>query len=181
MNTRLKSYKPKISVVPTLANGLLFNVSWMAIVVSHSPQIALAVVLLHLLSHFALMGRGMVEGKFVFGVTLFGFVLDQILFSSGVFIAAGTASSAPLWISCLWPVLATTFMHAFKSLQRRLPLATVIGSFGGAMSYVAGTRLSDVEFVSLFWGPLTMAIIWAVVFPALLVVARVNMERSGGD
>ena len=174
MNTLIKPLAPEPSMVSTLANGLLFNISWLAIVSTHSLVLAPVVVALHLLVHFTFMGRGMVEARLVFGVTLVGFLLDQIFFAVGVFTVSGKVSFAPLWISCLWPVLATTLMHAFSRLQQRLTLATLVGAIGGAASYVAGTRLSDVDFASPFLGPIIMASTWAIVFPSLLMAARVN-------
>jgi hypothetical protein len=109
---------------------------------------------------------------------LAGFLLDQVFFAVGIFTVSGKFSFAPLWLSCLWPVLATTLMHAFSGLQQRLLLASVIGAIGGAGSYGAGTRLSDVDFTSLFWGPIIMALTWAIVFPALMLAARLNMTRG---
>jgi fatty acid desaturase len=177
MNTLIKPPAPAYSMLNTLANGLLFNISWLAIVSTHSLVLAPLVVVLHLLVHFTFMGRGMVEARLVFGVTLVGFLLDQILFAFGIFTLSGEYSFAPLWISCLWPVLATTLMHAFSRLQQRLTLATLVGALGGAASYEAGTRLSDVDFASPFWGPIIMASTWAIVFPSLLLAARINVIK----
>jgi hypothetical protein len=53
-----------------------------------------------------------------------------------------------------------------------------VGAIGGAASYVAGTRLSDVAFASPFWGPIIMAITWAIVFPSLLLAARPSLTRG---
>jgi hypothetical protein len=178
MNTLTKLFAPGSYMAKTLANGLLFNVSWLAIVSTHYSVLALAVAGLHLLIHFSIMGRGIVEARLVFGVMLAGFLLDQVFFAVGIFTVSGKFSFAPLWLSCLWPVLATTLMHAFSGLQQRLLLASVIGAIGGAGSYWAGTRLSDVDFTSLFWGPIIMALTWAIVFPALMLAARLNMTRG---
>ncbi|MFT4822464.1 MAG: hypothetical protein ACI9J0_000374 [Cryomorphaceae bacterium] len=165
-----------------LANGMLFNVSWLAIVYTHSAVLAPAMAALHLVAHFAFMGRGLVEARFVLGVSLFGFLLDQVIFSTGVLAVSDStvvvAMAAPLWISCLWPVLATTLMHAFSPLQKRLVLAALIGAVSGPASYMAGARLSDVDFVSQFWGSVTMVAIWAMLLPALLLAARLNAESK---
>lgn len=106
------------------------------------------------------------------GVSLIGLTIDQILFAAGVFLSPTSVAFAPLWISCLWPVLATTLMHAFSALQSRLILASIAGAIGGGMSYIAGTRLSDVDFASPLWGPVFMAALWSFLFPLLLMVAR---------
>lgn len=161
-----------MSLFPTIANGLLFNISWFAIVYTHSTSVALLITTAHLVVHFLVFGRGLLEARFIAGVGLLGIVLDQLLFFAGVFTIGGQASLAPLWISCLWLILATTLMHAFSSLQQKLMLAGVFGAIGGAASYIAGTRLSDIEFAYPTAGPLIMGAIWLIVFPLLLWVAH---------
>ena len=150
----LSVIKPGIQngFIRALTNGLMFNISWFAIVTMHSPYWALAIATAHLLCHFSTIGRGMVEARFVLGVTLLGLLLDQVLFAAGVFWSPNSVAFAPLWISCLWPVLATTLMHAFSALQHRPILASIAGAIGGGGSYIAGTRLSDVDFSSPLWG-----------------------------
>ena len=155
----------------TVINGLMFNISWFAIVSTQSLILAPLFACAHLALHFLLMGRGQAEARLILAVTLFGFALDQLLFALGVFNTAGMASAAPVWISCLWPVLATTFMHAFSGLQSRPWLAAVFGAVGGAGSYIAGTGLTEVQFGSAAWGPLIIATLWALLFPTLLLIA----------
>ena len=163
--------RPEDGIAGMLANGLLFNISWLAIVYSHSLILATAIAISHLAVHFALLGYGMIEARLVFDVSLIGFLLDQCFFSAGILTVAGESSFAPLWISCLWPVLATTLMHLFSGLGRRPVLACAVGAVGGAGSYMLGTRLSEVEFASPFWGPIIMALNWAIIFPSLLAAA----------
>ncbi len=169
---------PSLAVV--LANGTLFNISWLAIVLTHSALLSPMVVLIHMAIHFRLFGYGMIEAKYILVVAFVGLLLDQLLFLAGVLTTEGGTGPAPLWLSCLWPVLATTMMHAFSGLQSRILLAALFGAIGGALSYTAGTRLSDVEFVSAFWGPATLAVAWAVLFPAMLAGARL-MTDFGRD
>lgn len=105
-------------------------------------------------------------------------MLDQLLFGARVFLLDGEPSLAPLWLSCLWPVLATTFMHAFESLQKHLTLAAVVGAMGGALSYIGGTRLSDVSFADSVLGPVLLGGLWFVWMPLLLSVAVVFQKRE---
>jgi Protein of unknown function (DUF2878) len=156
----------------TVINSLMFNVSWLAIVLSQSDFWAPLLAATHLIIHFVLMGRGRVELQLIMAVSVFGLLLDQLLFRIGVFTLAGSNGFAPLWLSCLWPVLATTLMHAFSSLNTRLLLAVMVGAIGGAASYTAGTRLSGIAFGSPDYGPLIMASLWALLFPLLLRAAQ---------
>ena len=167
-------------ILNTIGNGLMFNVSWFAIIVSQSASVALAIVAIHLVAHFRLMGRGAVEVSLVAGVSVLGIVIDQVLFGAGVFTRDGVAGLPPIWMSCIWPVLATTLLHAFSGLALRPLLAMLFGAIGGAGSYMAGTRMTDVDFGSATVGPVVMGILWAILFPVLLKLAN-RLINHGGD
>lgn len=158
----------------SIINGLMFNITWLIIVTSESAVIAPSAALLHLLIHFVVMGKGYIELKVIFQVALLGVVVDQLLFYFQVFTVDGQAALPPLWMFCLWPVLATTIMHAFSSLQNRYLLAAVLGGVGGVASFVAGTRLTGVEFASALFGPVIIAVVWAALLPLLLQLPRLN-------
>ena len=172
MNAVLNWRFSETGLMYTLTNSLLFNFSWFAIVTTHSELLAPVLVCLHLVLHFSLMGRGMSELTFIVAVTLLGLLMDQALFHFGVFTVNVQASLAPLWMSCLWPVLATTCMHAFSGLTNHLWLAALLGGVGGAGSYMAGMALSDVQFGPAIWGPWIMAAVWTVLLPSLVSVAK---------
>ena len=161
-------------VLSVVINGALFNVSWLAIVMTESAIIAPLVAIVHLLIHFILMGKGYIEVKIIAQVAVIGVIVDQLLFYFGVFVVDGKAALPPLWLSCLWPVLATTLMHAFSSLQSRYALAAVLGGIGGTASFIAGTRLTSVAFESALFGPIIIGIVWAFLFPLLLQLPRLN-------
>jgi hypothetical protein len=165
----------------TLVNGLMFNITWFAIVVTESMVVAPILAALHLLIHFLVMGKGFVELKVVAQVTLIGVVLDQLLFYLNVFNVGGASALPPLWLACLWPVLATTFMHAFAGLQNRYFLASALGAIGGALSFIAGTGLTSVAFESDFFGPVIIGALWAVLFPLLLQIPRLNDYQWSRD
>jgi hypothetical protein len=163
---------PEDTLLQKAGNGLMFNISWLVIVSSQSAPVALAVVFAHLALHQLWIGKGWRELSFIAGVTLFGLLLDQVLFAAGLFNVAGEWSLAPLWLSCLWPVLATTLHHAFAGLQRHLTLAAVLGAAGGAGSYYAGTAMTAVDFTVPLYGLVVIGATWAVLFPALALAAR---------
>lgn len=165
-------------VMEIAASAVLFNISWLAIVASQSNAVAPAVVVAHLLVHFWLLGRDAGEVRLVLLLSALGFGLDHLLFSAGLFTVAGGAGGAPLWLSCLWPVFATTLCHAFHPLWGRIPLATLAGAVGGTGSYIAGTRLTAVAFSDPLWGPVALAILWGLLFPALLALAARMVKRD---
>lgn len=136
-----------------------------------SAVIAPLIVVVHLAIHATFIGLKKGEPLFILLVAGTGFLLDQLLFGAQVFLVNGVPASAPFWLSCLWPVLATTFMHAFESLQKQLALASLVGAVGGALSYIGGTRLSDVSFGHDVIGPFLLAGLWFVLMPLLLWLA----------
>jgi len=154
-----------------LVNGLLFNASWLLIVLGQSAWLAWLVAAAHVSLHLWIMGRGRSEFQFIVACTAFGLVLDQLLFASGLLLQPG-GGPAPLWLSALWPVLATTSLHAFSSLARFWWLAALLGAVGGYGSYRLGASLTEVSFGL---SPLTdsvLAALWAGLFPAMLWTAR---------
>lgn len=168
-----------MKVPANIINIVLFNISWVAIVLSQSSLIALIIVGIHLLLHWCVMGKGQDELRLIGGVTLCGVIVDQLLFKAGVFNLAGQPALAPLWLSCLWPVFASTLMHSFVVFQNRIALAVVCGALGGALSYIAGVRLSAVEFGSPLWGPVLLGTLWAVLFPLVVQsAARLQNRRD---
>jgi hypothetical protein len=160
-------------------NGLLFNISWLAIVASHSTMIAPVVVAVHLFIHFKLMSWNSDELQLIFKVSLLGCLIDQTLFFGTVFVVAGMPALPPIWLTALWPVLATTLMHAFAGLKHRPVFAGFCGAAGAVLSYSAGTQLTDVAFGSEITGPVTIGLIWAFLFPLLLQLSPSTLRTKG--
>jgi hypothetical protein len=164
-----------------IGNGILFNLSWLLIVGSASAILAPLVAIGHVALHQLWIGRGGRELALIGGVAVFGLLLDQLLFAVGLFTVNGQHALAPLWLSCLWPVLATTLGHAFSGLQQRPLLAAVLGAIGGFTSYTAGTAMTDIGFAHPLAGPIAIAAIWACLFPALALVARRTLEPCADE
>ncbi len=155
-----------------IGNGLLFNLSWFAIVSTQSNLMAPMFVCAHLALHALFWSRNPREWMFVAGLALFGISLDQLVFAVGLFNVSGEPSLAPLWLSCLWLPLATTFCHAFRGLQAKPAIAAILGAGGGALSYSAGVAMTDVEFASPIVGPVSIGLIWGILFP---LIARLSV------
>lgn len=158
-------------------NGLMFNLSWFLIVTSGNALVAWSVALVHVVLHLALLGRGRGETQLLVAATLYGLLLDQLLFLTGTLRAPGPG--APLWLSALWPVFACTLLHAFSGLRTRPLLAALAGAVGGYGSYRLGAGLSVVEFGSPGAG-LVVALLWAGLFPLGLIVAHQYISGHAG-
>ena len=169
---------PEPTLTRIIGNGLLFNLSWLAIVSSQSNLLAPLFAAAHLGLHAMFWSRDSREWAFIGGLALFGASLDQLLFAAGLFNVSGQPALAPLWLSCLWLPLATTFCHAFRGLQARPMFAGVLGAMGGALSYSAGIAMTNVEFGSATLGPVLIGLVWAVLFPLIAKVSQ-QVERPG--
>ncbi len=176
----LKSSRWLGSASTRVANVVMFNIAWFGILLTQSSIVAPVIVIISLFAHFRVMGKGRPELFLIAGVTALGFVIDQTLFGSGVFNLAGHSALAPLWLTCLWPVFATTLMHAFDWLQGRLVLSSAVGAVGGCLSYIAGVRLTVIDFGSALWGPVIIAALWAVIFP-LFLTASAAVSNSNNN
>ena len=175
---------PEDTLLQKAGNGLMFNISWLAIVSTESLLIAPLVVIAHVTMHQLWIGRGSRELTFIAGVSLAGLLLDQIQFALGLFTVNGQRALAPLWLSCLWPVLATTLNHAFAGLQRMPTVAAILGGIGGVGSYYAGTRMSSVDFGDPVYGLAIVGVLWVVLFPVMAALAKMwfeEDEENGGE
>ena len=178
MATQMDPLASRPKLRDMLVNGTMFNLTWLGIVMTHSAIYAPLFAALHLVIHFIVMGKGWPELRVIVVVTALGSLLDQLLFRVGVFTGTSLSVLPPLWLSCLWPVLASTLLHAFASLRGRYLLAGLFGAIGGAVSYTAGTRLTEVAFGSGLYGPMITGLLWAALFPGLLELAAI-LSRWG--
>ena len=158
----------------------MFNLSWLAIIYSQSDLIAVGIAITHVVVHMKIMGEGRREWVLIGGVLFIGLTLDQLLFLGGVLNLSGKPAIAPVWLGCLWPVMATTLMHAFARLQQMLWLAALVGLVGGSASYFAGTRISVVDFGWPIFSPVIIGLLWFFVLPLLLVAARSLQNKGQG-
>lgn len=150
-----------------LANAVLFQIGWFACVLGGNSTwllIPFAILCVHL----RFIGSWQAEGKLLMTVFALGCVVDSALIKLGLFDFGGVGRVIPLWLALLWPLLATTLGHCLAWTARPWWLASALGAIAGPASYLAGCRLSGAQ---LPWGPwpsaLTLAMIWAAIFPLL--------------
>ena len=162
----------------TLGNALLFNVSWLLIVLSQNSLLAPVLVVVHLAvhNHFADVGRQ--EWKLIALVSVVGLLVDQLLFRTGLLVNPTGSLWAPLWLSCLWPVFASTLMHCFRWLHGRWVLAALFGAVGGAASYRAGVALSELTLSQPLLGLGGIALAWLLLFPAAIYLAAIFWDKQ---
>lgn len=162
----------------TLINVIAFKVGWVSAVAGSANGLPIAgpiVILVAIAIHLKLVLEPAREFSLVLLTGIIGFCADSILVSAGwLTYANGTfiAGLAPYWILAMWMLFATTLNVAFRWLQDRLLLAAVLGAISGPASYFAGAKIGAVVLVEPFAALLALSIGWAVILPALIVLAK---------
>ena len=158
-----------------LLNFAMFYLGWFACVMGAGhgdlwlgPSVVAALVIIHLLRTAAPVQ----EARLILLIGIFGFVVDTLQASVGLYAFARTSAApwlCPLWMVALWMIFATTLNASMSWLAGRYRLAAVLGAFCGPVSYVAGARLGAIELPAQASASLVgIAIVWACVMPSLL-------------
>ncbi len=159
-------------------NAVAFNLAWLVCVLGGSV-IAVPVSVLVIVIHLKFFSGNLRELYFIIAVLLFGVVVDSGLIRSGLLIAPDNSLWPPLWLMSLWALFATTLNHSLKWFQTHLPSAILVGGVAGALTYLAGTRLTGFALKSpQLLTLLLMFLVWCVVFPICLLVARKALSTT---
>lgn len=168
-----------------IPNFLMFYVGWFACVAGAGrgelwAGPATAAVLLS--AHLVLASDRVREGALVLAVGAFGFGVDTLQASAGLYAFAGTSALpwlCPPWMTALWMLFATTLNGSMAWLAGRYRLAAVLGALCGPASYVAGERLGAIALPSNALASLGgIAVVWALVMPALLWIREMVSRRD---
>ena len=110
-------------------------------------------------------------------VALGGTLIDTGLHAAGLITfdagGSGTVLAFVPWIAALWVNFASVLSVSLHWLGRFPVAASIIGAISGPMTYYAGVKLGAIGFAPDQWASLgALAIEWAVVLPAALILAR---------
>lgn len=164
-------------------NLVSFQVAWFACVLSAArgaPAVGVMAVVAAVALHFALSDARTEDLLLVAVSLVVGFLGDTALARTGlvVYAAAGAWSNwAPWWILALWALFATTLREPLAWLHGRWLLAACLGAVGGALSYAAAQRLGACRLPNAELAMVVLALGWAVITPALLMLAQ--WQRNG--
>lgn len=158
-----------------LLNFAMFYLGWFACVMGAGrgqlwlgPSAVTALVLLHLY----MTPRPVQEIRLILLTGVFGFAIDTLQASAGLYAFTGTSPApwlCPLWMVALWMIFATTLNASMGWLAQRYRLAAVLGALCGPVSYVAGARLGAIELPAHAGLSLVgIAVVWACVMPSLM-------------
>lgn len=98
--------------------------------------------------------------------------MDGSLQQIGFFTFTTPGFPIPFWL-VIWAGLAMTINQSLAWLKDRLLLAAIFDGVGGPAAYWAGTRMGAALFNwSLTSSLLLLAVIWSLVFPAIMLFSR---------
>ena len=133
----------------------------------HYPLLPLIVSLVYLNSYIAKQSPKKSAYLFLLRILLYGFLLDSTLGVLG-FIVFEAAYPKPIewlqpwWLSLLWLSFAASAKASFFWLEKRLPLAVLLGAISGPFAYFSGQKLGVFIFIDIF-GYALLAIGYAIV------------------
>ena len=163
-----------------ITNFVLFQLGWFACVLGAAQGypwagtlVAVAIVAWHIRS----AARPAAEVSLLVQVVLIGAVWDSLLVMLGwIAYPSGTllTGTAPHWILALWALFATSLNVSMRWLKGRWLLAALMGGVCGPLSYWAAVRLGAVQFVHPAQVIVALAVGWALIMPALMLLSQRN-------
>lgn len=173
------------TAVPIIANFLLFQTVWLVTVIAASRDLTwpgLAAVGFFLLAHAALSESAPRDYVLCALLVIVGLAVEAINGATGLIVhrdALVSGALPPIWILVLWCNLALILNNSVAWVQGKPLLAALLGSVGGALSYLGGIALGAAEFgTDNTSALLIVGATWAVLTPLLfLTAARVHRTR----
>ena len=163
-----------------IVNAIFMQIGWFATAFSVAdgrPWIGPLVISLYLLLHFIWSPAPKRELQYILLAGLIGTGIDSLKKATGLITylsdVPDIAWLAPIWITTLWLMFATTFQASLKWTQDRYLIAGILGGIFAPLNYLAGVRLGGIIFN--YNTALTMTIlilIWAIVTPGLAWLAK---------
>lgn len=169
-----------------LINAALFNVGWFGCVLSSrwgEPLVAVPIVGGILAVHLAVVTPRHTrasEALAIAGVAAIGTLFDTLNFLFGILGFAWSAGVFVPWIACFWINFACTLNTSLRWLARMPIVAGVLAVISAPGTYFFGAKLGALTLHETAWIALAvLAIQWAVMLPAMSLLARRITRRSG--
>lgn len=162
-------------------NIAAFYAAWFAAILAAArslPLVATAACVSAVALHLALSKRRGVEAGLMLAAAVIGFSVETLVMQAGLatYAASGPLpGAAPLWLVTLWMAFATMLNVSFNWLKSHLWLSILLALVVAPPSYYAGAQLGAMELAEPAYASLAaIGVLWAIVFPALLVLARLT-------
>lgn len=155
----------------------IYQVIWFLCVFLENLGALLAIPLL--VVHFYFTPYRSQDGKMTAILLLVGIIIDGTLHALGYINYNVLAYPIPFWLAVIWLALATLPHHSLSWLKGRYLLSAFFGFLGGPLAYWAGVRVGAASFNwPLPASLITLATIWAVLWPIVMYVAGKNLSRT---
>ena len=165
-----------------IANVGLFKIGWLSCVYGAASGYAIEGCLLALLIVAISVKQAnnrQSELLTVALITLVGLIWESIVASQHLMIYATHSNQqlnglalAPYWLIVMWALFATTINQSMTWLKDRLIVDTIMGGIFGPLAFVAGEKLGAVVFVNESAAMLLLAVGWALLMPAICLIAK---------
>lgn len=130
---------------------------------------ALLIVACVLLFHLRTALPG--EWQFIAQASVLGWLFDSILFRSNIL--GQQMLFPPVWLSCIWPILATAVVHSLSFSIKHLSYAALFGAIYGTACYLFVSFWQNIPRIEPSWRfCLIVAAGWAVIYLLLAFIAR---------
>lgn len=168
-----------------IANFFLFYIGWgfcLAGAVSGDLYKGPLIVAFFVFYHLVMERFRLSEVYLVLSLGVFGTLLDSLFLNLG-FIDylggyPGAPFIAPLWVTSIWCLFASSVTPSFGWLRANIFLAAIFGFGGGFASYFAAARVGAATFypgmISVSVG---VGVVWFFLMPAILRWASFLEER----
>lgn len=159
-----------------IRNLAFFKIGWVGCVMfaaAGEPLLATLCVAAVALAHLATVEAPAKEALMLAAAALIGLGWESFMVWTGLVRYPGHESSllAPYWIVAMWVLFATTINHGLRWAKRSLWVASLAGLLGGPMAFWGGMNLGAVEFSHTAAALALIGVGWAVLLPALTLVA----------
>ncbi len=163
-------------------NYLLFQIGWFACVLG-GDHVALIAAVIILFIHLLWVGSWHKEKQVLAITFLLGCAIDSFLGNLEILKFHSQLDDGgrilPLWLACLWLIFGTTLRHSLDWSRTHKLYGAILGFFGGPISYLAGSKMSDVTLAQPLWQTLlVLAIIWAFVIPMLQSFSQAWLNKA---
>jgi len=162
-----------------ISNFILFQAAWFAAVLGAAkgmPWLGPLAMVPVLGVHLTLAENRSGELKLLVGAGILGFLFDTALVAAGVFMPVANLLPRPFsppWMVALWLNFAATLNVSLAWLRGHYALAAAFGAVGGPLAYYSGAKMGATEVLPSQGGLLVLAIVWGVMTPVLVWLARV--------
>ncbi len=168
------------STLKKIFNALGFQGAWWLCVFGvlwGFPYLGPIAMLIFLVSHMLLMGKGKSELVFLVLMAIVGTVVDSLKASFGFISYMGGYGSvkiiAPLWITAMWTGFSATVNHSLYWIHNRYFLGFMIGAVFGPLAYMVGVNLQALSFnYSVPISAVVLAAVWGLSVPSMYWISK---------